>query len=191
MPSKKSRPPDPAYLERAAYAYLGRYATSRANLHRVLINKARRRARRAGLDWDADLESAMTKAVVSLLDRFETVDLIDDRRYAEAKAASFHARGRSARAISAALLAKGISRDLVEDVLMARFPDREASDLMAALRYARRRRFGPFRRRDDTPDRRRKDLAAMARAGFSYQIAKTVLETDDPDALEIEAQKYA
>ena len=178
MPARKTRAPDPAYLERAAYAYLERYATSRANLRRVLLNKARRRAARAGLDWDREIESEMAAAVATLLDRLDDLDLIDDRRYAESKATGLHARGRSARAIHGALVAKGLARDLVDDVLAAKFPDRDAADLTAALRYARRRRFGPFRRRDDTPERRRKDLAAMARAGFSYSIAKQVLEDD-------------
>ena len=178
MPARKTRAPDAAYLERAALAYLERYATSRANLRRVLLNKARRRAARAGLDWDRDLEAEMVTAVTALLDRPDNLDLIDDRRYAESKATGLHARGRSAMAIRGALVAKGLARELVDDVLAAKFPDRDAADLTAAQRYARRRRFGPFRRRDDTPEHRRKDLAAMARAGFSYAIAKQVLEDD-------------
>jgi regulatory protein len=179
MPGRKSRPPDAGYLERAAYAYLGRFATSRGNIERVLINKARRRADRAGVDWNDELRSDMGDAITALLDKLERLELIDDRHYAEAKSAALHALGRSARAIQAALMSKGVARDLIHEVLAAQFPDSEASEMEAATRYAQRRRFGPFRQRDKTPDRHRKDLAAMARAGFSYQIAKKVLEPDD------------
>ena len=46
----------------------------------------------------------------------------------------------------------------------------------AALSYARRRRLGPFRMPyDDSWERRQKDLAAMARAGFGFGLSKKIL----------------
>ena len=37
---------------------------------------------------------------------------------------------------------------------------------------------------EDREERRTKDLAAMARAGFSHRIARQVLELEDVEALE-------
>ena len=48
--------------------------------------------------------------------------------------------------------------------------------LAAARRTARRRRLGPWRGEDQRAARREKDLAALARAGFSYSVAKTVID---------------
>ncbi len=63
-------------------------------------------------------------------------------------------------------------------------------DLLAALRYARRRRLGPFCR-GDRFERREKDLAALARAGFGVAFARPVIDADDADALIDEAMAGA
>ena len=54
----------------------------------------------------------------------------------------------------------------------------------AAVALARRRRLGPFRPEKDRKDKRLRDLAAMARAGFAFDIAKKVIDAKDPDALD-------
>ena len=56
----------------------------------------------------------------------------------------------------------------------------------AAVNLARRRRLGPFRRAGERAAMRGKDLAALARAGFSYPIAKRILDAATPEELERE-----
>ena len=51
---------------------------------------------------------------------------------------------------------------------------------------ARRRRLGPFRLEKDRKDKRLRDLAAMARAGFAFDVAKKVIDAASPDALDEE-----
>jgi regulatory protein len=184
--NKSPKGPTPDYLERAAIAYLGRFSSSRANLRRVLLTKARRRARRAGLDWDDTLDGEMRAAIEDLSDKLERLDLVGDRRYAVSKVAALHARGRSERAIRAALAAKGVDRSIVDDALNAQFDDPASAERQAAIRYARRRRFGPYRAERDRADRQQKDLAAMARAGFAYGVAKDVIQADDATTLDDE-----
>ena len=53
----------------------------------------------------------------------------------------------------------------------------------AAVALARRRRLGPFRHKD-RKEHRTKDLAAMARGGFDYQLARKVIDAVDPDSLD-------
>jgi regulatory protein len=64
--------------------------------------------------------------------------------------------------------------------------DPRQREWQAAIALARRRRFGPFRPDKDRKDRRLRDLAAMARAGFAFDIAKKVIDAKDPDALDEE-----
>ena len=52
------------------------------------------------------------------------------------------------------------------------------------MALARRRRLGPFRLPEQRADRRTKDLAAMARAGFAFDVARKVIDATDPDALD-------
>ncbi len=56
----------------------------------------------------------------------------------------------------------------------AAVPDDPAAELAAALAYIRRRRMGPFRSPPD-PEQRLRDLARLARAGFSQSVAEQAL----------------
>ncbi|MGH6947427.1 MAG: regulatory protein RecX, partial [Kiloniellales bacterium] len=60
-------------------------------------------------------------------------------------------------------------------------------ELKAALAFARRRRLGPYRAEPDRAGRRERDLAALARQGFAYELARRVIDCRDPAALEDEA----
>ena len=60
----------------------------------------------------------------------------------------------------------------------------ENVEFAAAAVLARKRRLGPYRDEEARKEFYEKDLAALARAGFSYDIAKQVVETETTDELE-------
>ncbi|HZH03821.1 MAG TPA: RecX family transcriptional regulator, partial [Myxococcaceae bacterium] len=94
-------------------------------------------------------------------------------------------RGRSVRQIQMRLRARGVS---AEEVAAGIAEVTEASagspDAAAALAFARRKRLGPFRRAPADEQRRAKELASLARAGFSYGLAKRVVNADSVEQLE-------
>ena len=156
----------PAYLDRAALAYLERFASSAQNLARVLKRKVERRCRMRSEDPAPFL--ALINDVVA---RAVRGGLVDDRRYAEGRVASLRRRGGSARVIGAKLAAKGVARDTVAAALVSA----EDDEMAAAHALARRKRLGPYR----TGDRaafREKDLAAFARAGFGFELARRIVD---------------
>jgi regulatory protein len=172
----------PEYLEKAALHYLERYASSSANLRRVLLAKVERSARAHGTDRD---EGA--RAVERILRRFLDSGLLDDRAYAEGRAVTLHRAGHGTRAIRARLARKGIDEETV-DAALARLEDEAAEpELAAALRYARKRRLGPYRPAAARGERRERDMAALARKGFSPHLARRIVDADDADELEAEA----
>jgi regulatory protein len=183
------RPPpriSPAYLENAALHYLQRFATSSANLRRVLMRKVQRSAEAHGSDPAEG--AALVEALVA---RYQAAGLLDDRQYASAKAASLQRRGTSSRGIRERLAVKGVDRDLISETV-DRLHEEEGGDLAAAAAFARRRRLGPFRTAaagrsgggaGDTA-RPGKELAAMARAGFAFDVARRVLACTDEAAVE-------
>ena len=169
----------PDYLERAALYHLERYASSAANLKRVLMRKAWRSEKYHGTDT-AEAEAWID----ALVARFCASGLLDDGRYAESRAMSLHRRGDSRRAIRQKLAAKGLSGDDIDKALDQIAEEAVADpELVAAVRYVTRRRLGAFRRPEDRKERRDRDLAALARVGFSYALAKRVIDSDDPDGL--------
>ena len=165
---KPPRKVTPAYLQRAALAYLERYASSAENLRRVLKRKVDKRCRLRGED-PAEFQEMIDEVVAKSL----RTGLIDDTRYAAARVSTLRRRGGSARAIGAKLAQKGIDRATIAEALDAEEGDEEA----AAHAFARRRKLGPYRLRDREV-RREKDLAALARAGFPFDIVRRVIDGD-------------
>jgi len=171
------------YLERSALHYLERFASSSANLRRVLMRKVELSARAHGTDRE---EGA--RWVDALVARYLSSGLLNDRLYAEAKATGLQRRGGSTRAIRQKLAAKGLDETDIEGALSGLEGAEEGrADLEAALAYARRRRLGPYRLPEDREARRDKDLAALARAGFDLGTARRVVDAEDPDALDGDA----
>ena len=170
------------YLRNSARYYLDRYATSSAHLRRLLLDKVARSARAHGTDPQAG-----AAAVDALIAEFLGAGLLDDARYAEDQALALFRRGASARATRGALLAKGVASELIEPALERLGGEAAEPELAAALAYARRRRLGPYRSPQARAAMREKDLAALGRRGFGYELARRVIETGDLRELEDEA----
>src|SRR5690348_16367862 len=99
---------DAGYLERAALHYLGRYASSSANLKRVLMRKVQRSAAAHGTDPEAG-----ARLVEALVERYVGAGLVDDRAYAAQKAQSLARRGTSRHGIRGRLALKGVGSGLI------------------------------------------------------------------------------
>jgi regulatory protein len=87
--------------------------------------------------------------------------------------------------------AKGVGPEDAEAALAALKKDAADPDLAAGLAFARRRRLGPFRPAAEREARRLKDLAALARQGFALELARRVIDADDPQELEDELEAGA
>ena len=172
----------PPYLRNAALHYLDRYASSSANLRRLLLVKVERSARAHGTD-----RRDGAAVVEALLAEFQRSGLLDDARYAEARSRAWHRRGASARAIRNRLTSQGVATEHIARALDLLREATADPDLAAALAFARRRRLGPYRARAARAAHRARDLAALGRQGFAYALARRVIEADDPADLEAEA----
>lgn len=175
-------PPTPERLHARALRYLERYATTRAHLRRVLLRRALRDAEALGLE-----ATAVRRDVDRLLDRLAGAGLLDDRRFAEARARRLAEGGRSPARIRAALAGKGLGGEAIAEALASLAEERPDPELAAAVVHARRRRLGPWRPPAERAEHAARDLAALARAGFSYRVARAVLDAEDPAELEAAA----
>ena len=175
MAKGPAKPPTPARLRRRALYYLERFAASRARLRLVLRRRALRDA--AALDLPA---APVAEAIEALLDDLERLGLLDDAAFAVGRARSLAAKGRPPRRIARELAAAGIEPTLIEAAL-GRLADERgetpaALELDAAVAFARRRRLGPFGPPGEAAKPRDKALAAFARAGFTLEVARRVLD---------------
>lgn len=168
----------PAYLENAALHYLERFASSSANLRRVLMRKVDRSLAHHGGDR---AEAALQVAAV--VEKLTGLGYVNDAAYAEMKTRGLHRKGSSTRAIRATLAAKGVGGEMAEAALADLAEEVGEPDLAAAIRLARRRRLGPFRAKDRDAFRD-KDMAALGRAGFPWDLARRVVDAESAEALE-------
>jgi len=151
---------DLAALNALALAYLGKYATTRHKLRTYLARKLSERG------WEGE-DTAPLDAIV---ERCAELGYVDDALFAEARGAALMRRGYGAQRVAAALRGAGIDSEIAAPV---REVARENA-LDAALTFARRKHIGPFASESISPDRRKRDFAAMLRAGHPPDIARLV-----------------
>ncbi|QAY78300.1 regulatory protein RecX [Sphingosinicella sp. BN140058] len=162
---KKPRPPlAEAALERLALHYVERYATTRAKLATYLARKIAERG------WAGETADP----IPALVERFAALSYVDDRAFAAARAASLTRRGYGERRVGQALRAAGVGD---EDAEPAREEAREGA-WGAALRFAEKRRIGPYAAQPPV-DRaaREKAIAAMLRAGHDLGHARRIINS--------------
>lgn len=179
--ARPTTPPTAASLDKAALDYLARYSASTEGLRRVLMRRVERAAR-TGV-----MERAEGKALVeATVERCRRGGAVDDARFAEARARRLAERGMARAAIARALAAKGVARAEIAQALDRLGAETPEPDLAAALTFARRKRLGPFRAAASRAAHRDKDLAALGRAGFAYEIARRIVAAESVAAIEVE-----
>lgn len=154
-------PLDGETLERLALDYAGRYAATRAKLRSYLLRKLRERG------WGGAGEPPVERIVA----RFADLGYVDDRAFAAARADGLSRRGYGARRVSDALRQAGIDEADSAPALDAA----RGQALQAALRFAERRRIGPFAPEAADRPAREKALAAMLRAGHPLDLARRLV----------------
>ncbi|GGI67067.1 hypothetical protein GCM10007973_00230 [Polymorphobacter multimanifer] len=168
-PPPPPKPLDAPRLQALALHYAARYATTAAKLRTYLRRKLRDRPWEGATPPDPD----------ALVARIVELGYVDDAAWAAAKRRTMSIRGLGERRVSQALNAAGISsEDATPEAEDEDIPD---DGIAAALRFARRRRLGPFAREGSTsdpapdPGTARRALAAMLRAGHDHGLARRIL----------------
>ena len=161
------------YLHNAGLYYLERFASSSGNFREVMLRKVKRSCM-FHTDQDHEKCAAM---VDTLVEKFISSGLLDDTIYTRGKVSSLRRRGKSARSIQTYLRAKGLPPALIKQELDRYNEEHHTTDkdaeYQAALTFARKKRIGPFR--GDKDEDIQKELGRLARAGFSYDTSRSVL----------------
>jgi regulatory protein len=155
------KPLDPKLLERLALRYVERFATTEGKLVDYLTRKLRERGWAGEGAPDAQ----------GLAARMVSLGYIDDRAYAEAKAASLARRGLGARRVAQALHAARVGTEDHEAI----GPQVAEAARDAALAFARRKRIGPYGTGEADRAARDKQFAAMMRAGHSVELSRRIV----------------
>ena len=184
-------------LENKALHYLGRYASSEANLRQILKRFAMRKCQPTDADDDdADADRDAFRQILeteidALITRYRALGYVDDRGFALGRARAMRARGASTRRIIQTLKAKGIDAKIASEIMADGLETLSADadtntntntetlspETTAARIYAQRRRLGQYASpaSQAKPNWKDRHLASMMRAGFNYATAKSAL----------------
>lgn len=165
----------PTYLENSALFYLQRFATSVANFRTVMKRK---------IDKSCAFHEVSPveyyPLIENLIERYTKVGLLNDEVFTQSKVNSFRRRGDSKKMITQKLLSKGLGFDAIEAGLEKHASELDEdydghAEMIAAKAYIKRRRLGAYRSQENE-ETQQKDLASLARAGYSYDTAKKALD---------------
>ena len=154
-------------------AYVGRFATTRAKLRQYLRRKL------AEKGWEASSPPELEP----LVEKLAKLGYVDDAAFAMSKARSLGQRGYGERRVDMALRQAGVGDD--DGAPAKALATGGAVD--AAIRYAQRRRLGPFASQAPDEKIRRRALSAMIRAGHSFDIARRLIDLPPDPNVEIDA----
>ena len=154
---------DEKKLIKYAVDYLSKYDSSKNNLIEILKRKIFR------LNLSGIEKSRLINLINVIILKLENNNLINDKRYSFSRISSLSRAGKSKNFIFNYLMKKGVDKYDIENNLK----DFQESNLEWELESAKL--FAKKKKLYESSDSYEKKLAKMARAGFSYEICKKIL----------------
>ena len=151
-------------LLKYAIYYLSKYSSSKKNLEFILKKKIRK------LSDEKKIRFKLYNEIQIIIQKLEKLNLINDQVFVESKIQSLQFQAKSKNYIKQYLLQKGIDKQLIEEQISLFYENNKNLEKENALKFAKKRNL-----LDNDQDYQKK-LSKMARAGFSYDIAKEILK---------------
>ena len=153
-----------------AYSYLEKYSSSKQQLKAYLYKKLIKINQRKSSK--KEIFNLIDSVIISL----ENQKLLSDRYYSNAKSKALLKKGYSLNKIRYNLIKRGIEEKYIKDSISKIKENESNPDFFSAIKMCKRRRIGPCREESNRPLFYKKDIAILARSGFSYELSKKVLE---------------
>jgi len=151
-------------LLKYAIYYLSKYSSSKKNLEFILKKKIRR------LSDEKQIRFHLYNEIQIIIEKLEKLKLINDQVFVESKIQSLQYQAKSQNYIKQYLLQKGIDKQLIEEQISLFYENNKNLEKENALKFAKKRNLI-----NNNQDYQKK-LSKLARAGFSYDIAKEILK---------------
>jgi len=155
---------DKTKLLKYSVDYLSKYNSSKKNLERILKNKIIR------MKIETKEKYKLYNLLPEIITYLENNKLIDDESFASSKITLFISSGKSRLYIKHYLLQKGIKLDLILKLLDKSDENNLNWEFESAKKFAEKKIFSKKN------NNKEKSLSKMAKAGFSYEISKKILE---------------
>ena len=151
-------------LLKYAIYYLSKYSSSKKNLEFILKKKIRR------LSNVKQIRFHLYNEIQVIIEKLEKHNLINDQVFVQSKIQSHQYQAKSKNYIKQYLLQKGIDKQLIEEQISLFYENNKNLEKENALKFAKKRNL------INNDQDYQKKLSKLARAGFSYDIAKEILK---------------
>ncbi len=155
---------DPKKLLKYAIDYLSKFSSSKANLERILKKKIQR------LKIEKQDKFLLYNSINEIINKLEKNNFIDDYNYTYTKIRNFNFQGKSKIFIKSYLIQKGVKSEIIASALEDYKNENLNWEYESAKNFARKKRLS------SNDEFKEKSLSKMARAGFSYDLSKKILE---------------
>ena len=152
-------------LKKYALTYLSKYDSTKKNLERILINKVIKIK-----NIEKSEKNNLYRMIDKILNNLELKNIINDEDFAYRKLINLFNQGRSEIYIKNNLYKKGVEKNIINKILSDFNKKNPEWEMNSAKTFAKKKRLGKYE------SNREKDVGKMARAGFSYNIIKEILE---------------
>tara|TARA_Y100000590_G_scaffold131985_1_gene150806 strand:+ start:3579 stop:4139 length:561 start_codon:yes stop_codon:yes gene_type:complete len=153
-----------------AYAYLEKYSPSKQQLRTYLFKKLLKKKQH--ISSKKEVFDLIDTVISSLVDQ----KLLSDKYYSDAKSKAFLKRGYSLNKIRYSLIKKGIDEKYIKGSISKIKENESDPDFFSAIKICKKRRIGPCREESNRSLFYKKDISILARSGFTYDVAKRVLD---------------
>ena len=159
-------------LRDLAYSYLEKYSPSKQQLKVYLLKKYLTKIK------GSKSKKEVTSIIDEIISNLEKNKILNDEMYCDSKARMFLRRGYSLNKINQSLRNKGIEDKFIKQSIDKIKEDEIEPDFVSALKLCKRRRIGPLRPEENRELFYKKDMGVLARAGFSFDLSKRILDID-------------
>ncbi len=159
-------------LKDLAYAYIEKYSPSKQQLKIYLLKKYLTKF--SGSRSKKDISVLIDKILLNM----ESNKILNDEMYSDSRARVLLRRGYSLNKINQSLRNKGIDNKYITKSINKIKEDKIEPDFISALKLCKRRRIGATRPNTNRELFYKKDMGVLARAGFSFELSKRVLNLE-------------
>ena len=153
-----------------AYSYLEKYSPSKQQLRIYLFKKLIKT--KQNISSKKEIFNLIDSIITTLVDN----KFISDKHYSDIKSKTFLKRGYSLNKIRYSLIKKGIDEKYIK-ASISKIKEKESDpDFFSAIKLCKKRRIGPIREENNRSLFYKKDIAILARSGFSYELSKKILD---------------
>ena len=153
-----------------AYSYLEKYSPSKQQLRIYLFKKLIKP--KQNISSKKEIFNLIDSIITTLVDN----KFISDKHYSDIKSKTFLKRGYSLNKIRYSLIKKGIDEKYIK-ASISKIKEKESDpDFFSAIKLCKKRRIGPIREENNRSLFYKKDIAILARSGFSYELSKKILD---------------